>query len=169
RTLCRSSSLALVSFVSFVSFSQILVVDPAELPQQLLRSLVEHPRQHECHFDHEIATTAVARRPDAALAPPEPLTALGAGRPALRTSIWPPPHVRQCICRCRPEPPHCAHGFENTMWPRADLTTPEPWQCWQRISATFRRPRPPHAWQCSCRVTATDRWPPRAASSKLSV
>ena len=41
-------------------FSHVFAVDAAELAQQLLRSLVEHLRQHQLHFDDEIAAPAVA-------------------------------------------------------------------------------------------------------------
>ena len=52
---------SLVSFVVHDILPHIFAVDPPELPQQLLRSLVEHLRQHEPHFDDEIAAAAVAR------------------------------------------------------------------------------------------------------------
>ena len=49
------------------------------------------------------------------------------------------------VSACRPVPPQCGHGFENTMWPRADFTTPAPWQCRQRLSAACSRPVPRQA------------------------
>src|SRR6185437_6618091 len=56
------------------AFPHILPIDPSELPQQLLRALVEHRREHETDLDDEVAATAgLARRRRAALAQAEPL------------------------------------------------------------------------------------------------
>src|ERR1051325_2287814 len=56
-------------------FAYAFTVDLAELPQQLLRSLVEQLWQHQPHLDHEIAAAAFAGR-NATFAQPEPLTRL---------------------------------------------------------------------------------------------
>ena len=40
---------------------------------------------------------------------------------SLRISTCWPAQVGHTAWRWRPDPPHCAHGFENTMWPRDGL------------------------------------------------
>ena len=77
--------LALVSFVSLVVIqlpTYIFAVDPSELPQQLLRSLIEQQREHQPYLDHQIAAAAVARRRHATLVEPKPLPRLRARRHA---------------------------------------------------------------------------------------
>jgi hypothetical protein len=59
--------------------SDVLVVDASELSQQLLRSLVNQPWQHEPHFDNEIAASAVASRRRTPLAQSESVPGLGPG------------------------------------------------------------------------------------------
>lgn len=79
--------------MSLVSFgvkilSDIFGINPAKLPQQLLRPFVEHLRQHEPHFNDQVAAAAVSRRRDATLAQAKPLTGLRARwHPHARTAL----------------------------------------------------------------------------------
>ena len=72
----------------------------------------------------------------------------------------------RAAARCRRT---CAHGFENTMCPRADRTMPVPWQCAQRASGVVQPPGAAARAAGSCRVTVTCRSPPRIASSNATV
>ena len=65
-----------------LSCADALAVQHAELPQQQLRSLVEHRRQHQPNLDDEIAAPAGPRRRRAAAAQPETLARLRPGRHA---------------------------------------------------------------------------------------
>ena len=58
------------------------VVNPAELPQQLLRALVEHLRKHDSDFDDEVAPLAAPRRRRPSPSDVKPLPGLRARRHA---------------------------------------------------------------------------------------
>ena len=60
------------------------------------------------------------------------------------STCW-PWHAGQCCWRIRPAPPQAGHGLENTMWPRADFTTPEPWQSYTSKRFKYAMKYPP-AW-----------------------
>src|SRR6476646_8455470 len=55
-------------------------IQATKFPQQFLRAFVEQLRQHDTHFDDEIAARAAARRRQAALAQAEALARLRARR-----------------------------------------------------------------------------------------
>src|SRR5215831_18353945 len=52
----------------------------SEFPQQLLRTLIQDFREHDSHFDNQIATLASPGGRDATLAQAKPLTGLRARR-----------------------------------------------------------------------------------------
>ncbi len=67
---------------------ELIVVNPAELPKQLLRSFVEHLGKSDAHFDHEIAALPAPRRWRATLPDVKPLPRLRPRRhPEARRAI----------------------------------------------------------------------------------
>ena len=100
----------------------------------------------DLHGDVQIARLA-AVRPGVALARhADPRAVVQPGRHAApsaisaRISSWRPPHAGQRVSRLRAGAAARPHGFENTMWPRADFTTPVPWQCRHRRSGVCSMP-----------------------------